>query len=97
MYVYLKGAVDVENRCHNFVVTHINPTKPCKFPCQRKESQQITNVEIELNNTVNKNNIEVSDLNLQWLRYKYYPANDEKQGEAAVFAGIMKTVMCECS
>ena len=50
-------------------ILYMNPTKPCKFQCQQKESQQITNVEIELNNTVNKTNIEVNELNLQWLRY----------------------------
>ena len=50
-------------------ILYMNPTNPCKFQCQQKESQQITKVEIELNNTVNKTNTEVNDLNLQWLRY----------------------------
>ena len=76
-------------------ILYMNPTKPCKFQCQQKESQQITNMEIEQNNTVNKTNIKVNDLNLAQIQY--YPANDEKQGEAAVFAGVMKTVMLECS
>ena len=54
----------------------MNLTKPFKFQYQQKESQQIVNMDSELNNTLNKTNIEVKDLILQWLRYNY-PANDE--------------------
>ena len=61
-----------------FTILYMNPTKPFKLQCQQKKSQQITKVDSELNNTSNKTNVEVKDLNLQWLRYNY-PANDEKQ------------------
>ena len=54
----------------------MNLTKLFKFQCQQKESQQIVNMDSELNNTLNKTNIEVKNLILQWLRYNY-PANDE--------------------
>ena len=74
-----------------FTILYMNLTKPFKFRCQQKESQQIVNMDSELNNTLNKTNIDVNDLILQWLKYNY-PANDEKRGETAVFAGIMKTV-----
>lgn len=59
-----------------FTILYMNLTQPFKFQCQQKESQQIVNMDSELNNTLNKTNIEVKDLILQWLRYNY-PANDE--------------------
>ena len=59
-----------------FTILYMNLTKPFKFQYQQKESQQIVNMDSELNNTLNKTNIEVKDLILQWLRYNY-PANDE--------------------
>ena len=46
-----------------FTVLYMNPTKPFKLQCQQKKSQQITNVDSELNNTSNKTNVEVKDLN----------------------------------
>ena len=46
-----------------FTVLYMNPTKPFKLQCQQKKSQQIPNVDSELNNTSNKTNVEVKDLN----------------------------------
>ena len=45
-----------------FTILYMNLTKPFKFRCQQKESQQIVNMDSELNNTLNKTNIDVNDL-----------------------------------
>ena len=43
-----------------FTILYMNLTKPFKFRCQQKESQQIVNMDSELNNTLNKTNIDVN-------------------------------------
>ena len=45
-----------------FTILYMNLTKPFKLRCQQKESQQIVNMDSELNNTLNKTNIDVNDL-----------------------------------
>ena len=37
-----------------FTILYMNLTKPFKFPCQQKESQQIVNIDSDLNNTLIK-------------------------------------------
>ena len=41
-----------------FTILYMNLTKPFKLRCQQKESQQIVNMDSELNNTLNKSQIE---------------------------------------